>query len=90
VMTSNVSSLPEVAGDAALLVDPTDIDAMAAAIRRIDLDADLRAELSARGRRRAKSFSPEVYQRRLSDLYGRLLGTAIVRPPVGAGVPRTI
>jgi glycosyltransferase involved in cell wall biosynthesis len=90
VMTSNVSSLPEVAGDAALLVDPTDVDGIAAAIRRIDHDADLRAELSARGRRRAKSFSPEAYQRRLGDLYGRVLGATTVRQPVEAGVPRAV
>ena len=41
VLTSNVTSLPEIAGDAALLVDPFDVSAMAAAIRRLDNDVDL-------------------------------------------------
>jgi glycosyltransferase involved in cell wall biosynthesis len=86
VMTSNVSSLPELAGDAARLIDPTDIDEMVAAIRAIDADADLRAELSARGRERAKLFSPEAYRKRLGDVYSQLLGTAAVTLPVAAAV----
>jgi glycosyltransferase involved in cell wall biosynthesis len=90
VMTSNVSSLPEVAGDAALLVDPTDIDQMAATICKIDRDADLRVELSAKGRERAKLFSPEAYRARLGELYGHLLGATTVRQPIGASVPRPI
>lgn len=72
VMTSNTSSLPEITGDAAFLVDPLNIDAMAGAIRVIDQDAELRAELSAKGRERAKLFSPEIYQKRLADLYRRV------------------
>jgi glycosyltransferase involved in cell wall biosynthesis len=86
VMTSNVSSLPELAGNAASLVDPTDLDAMIAAIRALDNDADLRAELSAKGRERAKLFSPEAYRQRLGDVYSKLLGTATVSPPVAAPV----
>jgi alpha-1,3-rhamnosyl/mannosyltransferase len=58
-ITSNVSALPEVAGDAALLVPPHDVDAIAAALRRIVLDADLRATLRARGFARAASFTWE-------------------------------
>jgi glycosyltransferase involved in cell wall biosynthesis len=57
VVTSNVSSLPEVAGDAALLVDPYDVDAIAGAIRRAVEDETLRQELSARGLARARQFS---------------------------------
>ncbi len=90
VMTSNVSSLPEVAGDAALLVDPTDIDQMAAAISAIDSDSDLRAELTARGRARAMLFSPEAYRSRLGELYRRLLGITTVRQAVRADVPRRV
>jgi glycosyltransferase involved in cell wall biosynthesis len=90
VMTSNVSSMPEVAGDAALLVDPTDIDQMAAAICKIDHDADLRAELSARGRERAKLFSPEAYRSRLSELYGRVLGVTTIKQPIGPRLLRPI
>jgi glycosyltransferase involved in cell wall biosynthesis len=88
VMTSNVSSLPELAGNAASLIDPTDLDEMVAAIRALDNDADLRTELSAKGRERAKLFSPEAYCKRLGDVYGKLLGAATVSPPVAATVAR--
>ncbi len=57
VVTSNVSSLPEVAGDAALLVDPRDSDAIAGGIVRAATDETLRAELIAKGLARARDFS---------------------------------
>ena len=57
VVTSNVSSLPEIAGDAALLVDPYDTDAIADGIRRAVTDESLRAGLIARGLERARTFS---------------------------------
>jgi glycosyltransferase involved in cell wall biosynthesis len=71
VICSNTSSLPEVAGDAALMVDPYDTAALAAAIRAIDADADLRGDLSRRGTARAELFSPAAYRERLSALYQR-------------------
>jgi glycosyltransferase involved in cell wall biosynthesis len=72
VMTSNVASLPEVVGDAAVTVDPYDVRAMAEAIAAMDAHDHLRAELAARGPRRAAGFSVEAYDRRLADLYTRL------------------
>ncbi|MBC8162183.1 MAG: glycosyltransferase family 4 protein [Roseiflexaceae bacterium] len=57
VITSTTSSLPEVAGNAALLVDPRDVGAIAAAIGRLAGDATLRAELRQRGVARAADFS---------------------------------
>lgn len=57
VMTSNATSLPEVAGDAALLVDPLDITGISKAIETIVSDGTLRSELVARGLERAKQFS---------------------------------
>jgi glycosyltransferase involved in cell wall biosynthesis len=57
VLTSNVSSLPEVAGDAALLVDPRDSDAIRAGLARLLGDGALRAGLRARGRARAAQYS---------------------------------
>ncbi len=57
VITSNTSALPEVAGDAALLVDPTDVNAIAAAISRFDGDDVLHAEFVARGLVHATHFS---------------------------------
>jgi glycosyltransferase involved in cell wall biosynthesis len=57
VICSNVSSLPEVAGDAALLFDPHDEAALTQALTRISGDAALRTQLVQRGRERASSFS---------------------------------
>lgn len=59
VITSNTSSLPEVAGDAALLVDPHDVEAIAEAMVRLVTDAALRAELARRGQENIKRFSWE-------------------------------
>ena len=57
IVTSNASSLPEVAGDAALYFDPRDVDAMADAMRRALTDDTLRAVLRAKGFAQAKKFS---------------------------------
>ena len=59
VVTSSRSALPEVAGDAALLVDPENIDEIASAIMRLALDQTLRDDLERRGRERALNFSWE-------------------------------
>ena len=72
-ITSNTSSLPEVAADASLLVDPYRIDSIRDAIRTLDADADLRAELVARGRERAKFFAPERHTERVKAVYERFL-----------------
>ena len=73
VITSNEGALLEVAGEAALSVDPYDTAAIARAISQIENDDDLCAELSARGRVRAEVFSPAVYRQSLLDLYRKLL-----------------
>jgi len=57
VLTSNVTSLPEVVGDAALTVDPYDIEAIADGIRHLVEDDHLRENLSQKGIARAKLFS---------------------------------
>jgi glycosyltransferase involved in cell wall biosynthesis len=57
VVCSNVSSLPEVAGDAALLVDPLDIASIAEAMARVLQDAGLRQDMVARGRSQAARFT---------------------------------
>ncbi len=57
VLAARASALPEVVGDAGLLVDPTDRDAIADGLRRLVEDADLRARLRARGRARARGFT---------------------------------
>jgi glycosyltransferase involved in cell wall biosynthesis len=57
VVTSNTSSLPEVVGDAGIMVDPYNAAALATALIDVVRDADLRAELRARGLRRAAHFT---------------------------------
>jgi glycosyltransferase involved in cell wall biosynthesis len=57
VLTSNISSLPEVAGNAALLVDPLDSAAIAGGLTRLITEADLRRELVERGYRQIQKFS---------------------------------
>ena len=69
VVTSNVSSLPEVAGGAALLVDPYDADAIADGIVRAVTDEALRADLIARGQERARSFSWAQSVRKIHEIY---------------------
>jgi glycosyltransferase involved in cell wall biosynthesis len=69
VITSNVSSLPEVAGDAAMLVNPHETAEIANAIRAIDQDEGLRRGLIARGRVQAAKFSQTAYEQRLAQAY---------------------
>ncbi len=73
VITSRVSSLPEVVGDAALLVDPLDVDALAGAIKDLWQDAALRADLRARGLARARTFTWEATARLTLDVYATAL-----------------
>ena len=72
VMTSNVTSLPEVAGDAALLVDPHDTEAMAKAIRALDQDEDLLKGLAEKGLVQAGKFTQEVYAERVKEIYRKV------------------
>jgi glycosyltransferase involved in cell wall biosynthesis len=69
VVTSTASCMPEVAGDAALLVPPTDVDALAAALDRALTDEALRADLIAKGRARARQFSWAKSAQQLLGIY---------------------
>ncbi len=71
VITSNTSSLPEVVGDAGMMVDPTDTEALAAALLHLLGDADLRTELRRRGLQRARQFAWEATARRTLEVYTR-------------------
>jgi glycosyltransferase involved in cell wall biosynthesis len=73
VLCSNTSSLPEVVGDAALTVEPTDTEALRAGLRRLLSDAELRAELRARGFERAAQFSWDRAARETLAVYRSLL-----------------
>jgi glycosyltransferase involved in cell wall biosynthesis len=57
VITSNTTSMPEVAGDAALLVDPASVNSISDAMLKLVKDESLRHELSVKGKARAKNFS---------------------------------
>jgi glycosyltransferase involved in cell wall biosynthesis len=72
VVSSNVSSLPEVAGDAALLVDPCDPEAWAQAMTRVFEDVNLRDDLRRRGALRVKDFSWEQSAREQLRVYQEL------------------
>ncbi len=69
VVTSNTSSLPEVAGDAAVLVDPYSVDAIVEGIERVIDDPAFAAELRRRGPLRAREFSWERSVAKTHDLY---------------------
>lgn len=72
VLTSDQGSLPEIAGNAALQVNPYDVQAITKALKLIDADADWRAHASILGRAQAEKFSPEAYQDRLALLYAKI------------------
>lgn len=69
VLTSSMSSLPEVAGDAAITIDPTDVAAFARTLERLLTDQDLRARLSVAGRARAREFTWERAARGLLSVF---------------------
>ena len=69
VIASNVASLPEVVGDAGLLIDPHDIDELTVAMWRILNDPDLRQELIDKGQRQAARFSWERAARETLEIY---------------------
>ncbi len=73
VVTSNISALPETAGDAALLVDPLDDFALAEAITRIVEDSVLSEDLSRRGRKRAQALTWSETARRTWAVYEEAL-----------------
>ena len=72
VAVSNVSSLPEVVGDAGLMFGPEDTAAIAAAIRRLVDDAALRGELRAAGLEQARRFSWRSSAQQLKEIYESL------------------
>lgn len=78
VLTANNSSLPEVVGDAAVLVDASDVGAIADGLARIIADEALRARLRAAGPARASQFGWEQAARQVRASYRRLLAGRVV------------
>jgi len=76
VIVGDRTSLPEVVGDAGLLVDPFDVDALAIAIEKLINDLDLRTQLSVKGLARAKLFDWRETARQTLAVYQKAVGAA--------------
>ena len=74
VVAANRAALPEICGDAALLVDPEDVDAIHAALEQLMRDETVAAELARRGLGRAEQFTWEQAAEQTWNLYQRVLG----------------
>ena len=74
VITSNVTSLPEVAGDAAILVEPTDVEAIAQGIERLYREPDYHQVMIQKGIARAAQFSWENTAKQVRDQYEKICG----------------
>lgn len=72
VITSNLSCLPEVGGEGPQYVNPYDVQSILSAIRTVDADEDLRADMASKGLVQARQFSPAAYQARLAEFYGTI------------------
>lgn len=72
VLSSLTGSIPEIAGDAALLVDPYDIRAIAEGLVAFDRQEEFLGDLRERGLKRSRLFSAEKFQERLRDVYNLL------------------
>ncbi|HKJ93323.1 MAG TPA: glycosyltransferase, partial [Longimicrobiales bacterium] len=84
VLTSGRASLPEVSGDAALLVDPESVDDILRGLERLLASPDLRARLADAGRRRERSFTWADAARLTVASYRRALGAGDPPgPPTG-------
>ncbi len=73
VIVSNISAMPEVVGDAALRVEPEDVEGFAVAMNRLLTEADLRADMIAKGRKRAKCFSWQRAALETIDVYQKVV-----------------
>jgi len=78
VLTSNCSALPEVVGDAALLVDPQNPDGMAEALHNLAGDENLRGALSSAGRSRARHFTWQEAARETWEVYQRFSSSTAI------------
>lgn len=74
VIAANVSSLPEVAGEAAVLVDPYSVEAIASAIDRVLSDANFAEQLRLSGFEQAAKFTPTATAQQLVHVYSQVLG----------------
>lgn len=73
VIASNVTSIPEITGDAAILTTPGDVEGLAEGMRRLEEDAALRSELSEKMEQRLDCFSWERAAEKLKTIYCKLV-----------------
>ncbi len=77
VITSKTSSLPEVAGDAAWLVDPLDVGAIAEAMATLAREEAVRGDFIEKGLDRARSFTWDACARRTEEVYASVVGASL-------------
>jgi glycosyltransferase involved in cell wall biosynthesis len=82
VVTSNTSSLPEVVGNAAVLVNPENVFEIMRALHRVLVDQALRDKLKARGYEQAKRFSWEAAARQILRVYHEVSEKRPAPPPL--------
>jgi glycosyltransferase involved in cell wall biosynthesis len=80
VIVGNETSLPEVVGDAALMIDPFDVSAIAAAIQKVITDSDFRLELRVKGLQRAKQFDWKETARQTLAVYEKAFSLNRIAP----------
>ncbi len=88
VVTSNTTSLPEVAGDAAWMVDPTNQAEIISAIQRLQADPALRASLRERAKLQAAKFSWQKTARNILDVYNQVLSLPKLRRSSAANIEK--
>lgn len=86
-IVSNTSSMPEVVGDAALLVDPEDTEEIAVAMHRLLSDGELHTELREKGFKRADCFSWELAARSTLKVYQKVISQRAM--PVSSAAPKS-
>jgi len=79
VVTSNTSSLPEVAGNAALLVNPENVFEIRRALQRVLLDPAMRTQMKQRGYEQAQRFSWTASVSRILEIYREVAGEHAAR-----------
>ncbi|UCH42709.1 MAG: glycosyltransferase family 4 protein [Dehalococcoidales bacterium] len=86
VVASKVASLPEVVGDAGILIDPYDVDELARAMREVITDDRLREDMVARGLKQASRFSWEKTASQTQAVYNKVYNEAYNKVPVSQAV----
>jgi len=90
VVTSNTSSLPEVVGNAAVLVNPENVFEIMRALHRVLVDQAVRDKIRQRGYEQVRKFSWDASAQRILEIYQQVAGAGNVAPAERQGVPERI